>query len=135
MRLAIVSEIIPAAKRGRYMAILEGLLAAGLHHRRPDEPSAPLLVRLARGIPLVRRSRRSSCFVIRLYVPESPRWLAERGRHEEAGLLMAKIERPSVAGLGGRELPPAVTAPARGRRPSAASRFSSSGPAPTSAAP
>jgi MFS transporter, putative metabolite:H+ symporter len=119
--LAIVSEIIPAAKRGRYVAILEGFwplgfIAAGLL-------SLLLLtwfdwrsVFLCQAIPAL------FVFVIRMYVPESPRWLAARGRHEEAGLLMAKIEAAVRRRLGGRELPPAVTAPPTG--PAAVRRFS-----------
>ena len=119
--LAIVSEIIPAAKRGRYMAILEGFwplgfITAGLL-------SLLLLtwfdwrsVFLCQAIPAV------FVFVVRMYVPELPRWLAERGRHEEAGLVMDKIEAAVRRRLGGRELPPAVTAPSTG--PAAVRRFS-----------
>ena len=119
--LAIVSEIIPAAKRGRYMAILEGFwplgfITAGLLSLLLLSWFDWRSVFLCQAIPAV------FVFVIRMYVPESPRWLAERGRHEEAGLLMAKIEAAVRQRLGGRELPPAVTAPPTG--PAAVRRFS-----------
>ena len=89
--LAIVSEFIPAAKRGRYMAILEGFwplgfITAGLMSLLLLSWFDWRAVFLCQAIPAL------FVFVIRMYVPESPRWLAERGRHEEAGLVMARIE-------------------------------------------
>jgi putative MFS transporter len=120
--LAIVAEIVPAAKRGRYMAILEGFwplgfIAAGLLSLLLLSWFDWRSVFLCQAIPAL------FVFVVRLYVPESPRWLAARGRHEEAGLIMARIEAAVRRRLGGRELPPpAVTAPPTG--PAAVRRFS-----------
>jgi MFS transporter, putative metabolite:H+ symporter len=121
--LAIVSEIIPAAKRGRYVAVLEGFwplgfIAAGLLSLLLLAWFDWRAVFFGQAIPAV------FVFVVRLYVPESPRWLAERGRHGEALLLMAKIEAAVRRRLGGsRELPPpvAITPPSG---PAAIRRFS-----------
>jgi len=54
--------------------------------------------------------------VIRIFVPESPRWLADRGRSEEAEKVMAKIEAKVQARLpAGQTLTPVAPRPARAR--------------------
>jgi putative MFS transporter len=45
------------------------------------------------------------CFLVQRAVPESPRWLAERGRTEEAAEVMTKIEA-EVERVTGQPLPP-----------------------------
>ena len=119
--LAIVSEIIPAAKRGRYIAILEGFwplgfITAGLL-------SLLLLSggRLALRCSSVRRSRRSSSSssAVRARVaPLAGRARAPRGSRAAHGQDSRRAVRRR---LGGRELPPAVTAPPTG--PAAVRRF------------
>ena len=104
---SIVSEILPAKKRGKYMALLEGFwpigfIAAGLLCYGVLSVSDWRTVFYLEAIPAV------FLLFIRLWVPESPRWLATRGRNKEASAVLDKIERKVMARTGGRELPPPV---------------------------
>ncbi len=47
---------------------------------------------------------------VRLGLPESPRWLAQHGRHEEADRITSEMERQVMAETG-RPLPPAIVLP------------------------
>src|SRR5436309_7198929 len=85
---AMLSEVMPAKQRGRYVALLEGFWPIGF-------VCAGLLaffvlpawgwrgVFVALGIPAV------FVLVVRQLVPESPRWLESRGRHIDADRIMA----------------------------------------------
>lgn len=116
--LAIVSEFVPTAKRGRYLAILEGFwplgfIAAGLLSWFFLTHFTWREMFLCQAIPAL------FLFVVRFFVPESPRWLADRGRTEEAEKVMSEIERKVVARLpAGTTLdePRPVVAVARGVR-------------------
>ena len=102
--LAIVCEMIPALQRGRYIAILEGFWPIGFI-------TAGLLSLVIlpywgwRGVFLLQAIPALFVFVIRRYVPESPRWLAERGRSVDAEKVMGEIETKVKRRLGGAELP------------------------------
>src|SRR3954462_5283045 len=94
--LAIVSEFLPTAKRGRYLAIMEGFwplgfIAAGCLSYVLLSYFDLRAVFLAQAVPAL------FLFVIRFLVPESPRWLADRGRHDEADRVMATIETKVAA--------------------------------------
>jgi putative MFS transporter len=96
--LAIVSEFLPTAKRGRYLAILEGFwplgfIAAGLLSWFFLANFTWREMFLAQAIPAL------FLFVVRFFVPESPRWLADRGRTDEAEKVMAEIEAKVLARL------------------------------------
>jgi MFS transporter, putative metabolite:H+ symporter len=102
--LAIASEFLPAGIRGLYMAILEGFwplgfITAGLLSLLLLQYFDWRAVFLAQAIPAV------FLFVIRLFVPESPRWLAAHGRHAEADRVMSEIESRVAANLDGAPLP------------------------------
>src|SRR4029077_12502273 len=81
--LPLVQEFIPAYKRGWVSALITTLLPAG-----------SMLAGLAawqllpivgwRGLFLVGLVPLVLVFMIRYWVPESPRWLIRMGRHEEA---------------------------------------------------
>jgi len=97
--LAIVSEFVPAANRGRYAAIMEGFwplgfIAAGCLSLVLLGSYGWRSVFIAQAIPAL------FLFVVRFFVPESPRWLADQGRAAEANAVMAEIERNVSARLG-----------------------------------
>jgi putative MFS transporter len=101
---SIVSEIIPARVRGRYLALLEGFwplgfIAAGLIAH------AVLPIGGWRWVFLIEAAPAVLVFVVRLLVPESPRWLAVRGRMAAAEEVMQKFERAVSARLGDAVLP------------------------------
>lgn len=100
---SIVSEIIPARQRGRYMALLEGFwplgfLAAGLLSLAVLSVADWRWVFFLEGVPAI------FVLVIRRVVPESPRWLADRGHFERAEAVMTQIETAVRERSGGREL-------------------------------
>lgn len=96
--LAIVSEFVPARKRGLYAAIMEGFwplgfIAAGCLSLVLLGQYGWRSIFIAQAIPAL------FLFVVRAFVPESPRWLADRGRDAEAGAVMTEIERNVSARL------------------------------------
>ncbi len=105
--LAIVSEFLPTAKRGRYLAILEGFwplgfIVAGLISLVLLQYFDWRSVFLAQAIPAL------FLFVIRFLVPESPRWLVDHGHDDEADRVMKQIEAKVVDRMGGKPLPEPV---------------------------
>lgn len=96
---AIAAEITPKAHRGRYIAFLEGFWPIGLICSGMIALVAlPLggwrLVFIIEGVPAL------FLFVVRRIIPESPRWLVEAGRVEEAGHVMADMERRVIEASG-----------------------------------
>ena len=103
--LSIVSEIVPAGKRGRYVAILEGFwpfgfIAAGV--------LAYFCLPLIgwRGIFIVLAIPSVFVFVIRKAVPESPRWLEDSGQIEKANAVVTEFESQVMKSAGLTSLPP-----------------------------
>lgn len=104
---SIVSELIPARSRGRYIAVLEGFwplgfIAAGLLCL------AILSKENWRTIFLIEAIPAAFVLVIRQFVPESPRWLADHGYLDRAEAVIAAIESKVVARLKGKPLPQPV---------------------------
>ncbi|SPA32636.1 MFS transporter [Cupriavidus taiwanensis] len=119
--LSMVSEIVPAKSRGKYVAILEGFWPIGFI-------AAGALTYLLlpvigwRGIFIALAVPAVFVFVVRRMVPESPRWLEDVGRKSEADTVMAGIEQ-RVERASGRPLP-AVSATFGGAQaPSRKARF------------
>jgi putative MFS transporter len=122
---AMVSEIVPASVRGKYIAILEGFWAVG--YVLSGAISFFVLPYLGwRWAFVVVGLLSLVVLAVRRTMPESPRWLAEVGRHAEAESVMATMER-AVTRATGRPLPPVAPrsgppegpgfpAPAPGRR-------------------
>lgn len=113
--LAIVSEFLPALKRGRYLAILEGFwpigfIVAGLLSFFFLTYFDWRTMFLFQAVPAV------FLFVIRIFVPESPRWLADRGKLDEAEKVMGQIEANVAKRLpSGQKLAEPKPLPARAR--------------------
>jgi MFS transporter, putative metabolite:H+ symporter len=104
---SIVSEILPAAKRGRYIAFLEGFwpigfIASGLLSYFVLQVSDWHTVFILQAVPAL------IVLVIRRFVPESPRWLASHGHADRAEKVMQEIESKVSARLDGKQLPPAT---------------------------
>jgi putative MFS transporter len=109
--LAMVSEIVPARSRGRYVAILEGFwplgfIAAGI--------VAYLFLPVIgwRGIFIALSVPAVFVFVVRRMVPESPRWLEDAGRMQEADDVTTRFERRVLTASGRSSLPPVAEASA-----------------------
>src|SRR5580692_12871228 len=101
---SMVSEIIPAERRGRYIAYLEGFwplgfIASGLSIYAVLSVADWHWVFILQAIPAL------FVLVIRRYVPESPRWLAASGQSERAEAVMQEIESKVSARLAGQPLP------------------------------
>ncbi|QET05065.1 MFS transporter [Cupriavidus pauculus] len=100
----LMSEFIPAQKRGKYLALMDGnwpiaFISAGLMSYYVLSAYSWRTMFLLGAIPAV------FLIVVRRYVPESPRWLESRGRHDEAARIVDRIERNVMRRLGLSSLP------------------------------
>ena len=107
--LSMVSELVPAKSRGRYVAVLEGFwplgfIAAGLL------TFACLAAIGWRGIFIVLAVPAVFVFIVRRFVPESPRWLEDQGRMDEADFVTTNFEAKVMASLGVSSLPAFIAA-------------------------
>jgi putative MFS transporter len=105
---AYVSELVPQAHRGRAFAFNQTVQFVAV-------PVVALISYLLvprtlmgwdgwRWVVLLGAAGAIFIWMIRLGLPESPRWLAQRGRHAEAESIMQSIEA-AVRAETGRELP------------------------------
>ena len=114
---AMVSEFVPANVRGKYIAIMEGFWAVGFV--MSGTISYFLLPYLGWRYVFVAVGLLSAVvFLVRRSIPESPRWLADKGRFAEADAVMTMMER-EVEKRTGKPLPPAqlIVAPAHHQSP------------------
>jgi len=103
----LLSEFIPAKRRGKYLALMDGnwpiaFICAGLMSYYVLASYSWRTMFLLGAIPAV------FLFVIRRYVPESPRWLESKGRHAEASNIVDGIEGEVKKILKVDSLPPIV---------------------------
>lgn len=109
-----ICELVPRTIRGRAFAFNQAvqfsvvpvvaLIAWWL------VPLSPLGLDGWRWVVLIGAFSAICVWIIRARVPESPRWLAEQGRVEQAEQVMAKLET-QVAAEYGRPLPPVTAKP------------------------
>ncbi len=114
---AMVSEFVPANVRGKYIAIMEGFWAVGFV--LSGSISYFLLPYLGwRWVFVAVGLLSAVVFVVRRNIPESPRWLAEKGRLDEADGVMRTMER-EVELRTGKPLPSAqqLSAPPHRQNP------------------
>lgn len=121
-----LTEFVPPQKRGRLQGLMAVFVVSGL-------PVAGLI-----GLLLIPSFGWRAMFVLggvgalgvwyaRKSLPESPRWLDSVGRHDEADVILRRIEAEVTAERGGKPLPsPASTRPGASAQPalSFASLFS-----------
>ncbi|QEW03071.1 MFS transporter [Microbacterium lushaniae] len=110
-----VSEFAPARIRGRLIVILEAFWAIGWtaaaligYFVVPASADGWRWAFALGAVPAV------YALVVRWGLPESPRWLARRGRHAEADRIVAEFEGTAAAPAARDTQPPAV-APAAAR--------------------
>ena len=114
---AMVSEFVPANVRGKYIAIMEGFWAVGFV--LSGTISYFLLPYLGWRYVFVAVGLLSGVvFLVRRNIPESPRWLAEKGRLKEADAILTMMENEVVKRTG-QPLPPAalISAPPHHQSP------------------
>ncbi|WP_245411906.1 MFS transporter [Methylocella silvestris] len=88
---AMVSEIVPANVRGKYIAFMEGFWAIG--YVLSGAISFFILPYLGWRWAFAFVGMLSLVvFLVRRSMPESPRWLVEHGRYEEAEAVMSHME-------------------------------------------
>ncbi|MEX3899132.1 MFS transporter [Paraburkholderia sp. BR10954] len=103
----LLSEFVPAASRGRLIALMDGFWPLGFitsgvvsYFVLPNFGWRSEFALLA--IPAV------FVLIVRRVVPESPRWLEHRARHEEADRILAGIEAKVMRSANVSQLPAPV---------------------------
>jgi putative MFS transporter len=96
---AVLSEIIPANVRAKYIAFMEGFWAVGFIL---SGAISYLVLPIAgwRWVFVVVGLLSAVVFWVRQSLLESPRWLADHGRLEEAETVMSRMEAGVAAALG-----------------------------------
>ncbi|MCD9120419.1 MULTISPECIES: MFS transporter [unclassified Cupriavidus] len=102
----LLSEFIPARQRGKYLALMDGnwpiaFICAGLMSYYVLSAYDWRTMFMLGAVPAL------FLFVVRRYVPESPRWLESKGRHEEAARVVDGIESTVMRRLKLTSLPEA----------------------------
>jgi len=118
---AYITELVPSRMRGRAFAVNQSIMFIAV----PVVaflawwlvPLAPYGVEGWRWVVLIGAAASMIVWVLRLFLPESPLWLARHGRGEEALRILATLEAAS----GGGSQP--TTSPARQVRPVARVNF------------
>ena len=89
---AMVSEFVPADKRAKYIAIMEGFWAVGFVL---SGAISYYILPLAgwRWVFVIVGLLAAFVFIVRRNIPESPRWLADRQKYAEADQVMKGIEK------------------------------------------
>ena len=100
---AYINEFIGARRRGRFFLLYEAMFLAGLVGAGLI---GSLLVPIYGWKAMFIVGLVPSCLMIplRLFMSESPRWLAANGRYEEADRIVSRLEKSATAG--GRPLNP-----------------------------
>jgi putative MFS transporter len=120
---AYITELVPQHMRGRAMAFNQAVMFAAAPVAAILSywlvPIAPYGIDGWRWVVLIGCVGAVAVWFIRRAVPESPRWLAQKGRTEEAARVVAAIET-RVAAQYGQPLPPPVPVVKTSRPPTVA---------------
>lgn len=121
---AYITELVPSWMRGRAFAINQAVMLTAVPVVAALSwwlvPLAPYGIDGWRWVVLIGAAASMVIWVLRLYVPESPLWLARHGRAAEADKIMRKLE--ATAGAAGAR-PAASVAITPARAPIPASGF------------
>lgn len=97
---AYITELVPSRMRGRAFAVNQAVMFTAVPVVAALAwwlvPIAPYGVDGWRWVVLIGAAGSMAIWVLRLFVPESPLWLARNGRPDEADRILARLE--SVAG-------------------------------------
>src|SRR3954463_2435292 len=107
---AYITELVPSRMRGRAFAVNQSIMFIAV----PVVaflawwlvPLAPYGVEGWRWVVLIGAAASMVIWVLRLFVPESPLWLARHGRGEEAYRIMATLEASGGNTAAARPAPP-----------------------------
>ena len=104
-----VSELVPKSMRGRAFAFNQGVqfsvvpVVAFVAYQLV--PISPFGIDGWRWVVVIGSTGALFVWFIRRAIPESPRWLINQGRLDEAEAVTASIEAKVIADLGGKSLP------------------------------
>jgi len=117
---AYITELVPSWMRGRAFAINQAVMFIAVPAVAFLSwwlvPLSPYGVDGWRWVVLIGAAGSMVIWVLRLFVPESPLWLARHGRAEEADKILTRLETASGAALA-QPKRPAATPPARAAQP------------------
>ena len=113
---AYITELVPSWMRGRAFAVNQAIMFIAV----PIVaflawwlvPLSPFGIDGWRWVVLIGAAASMVIWIVRLFVPESPLWLARHGRTEEAAKILAMLEASAGAGRTRPETRPGAT-PAR----------------------
>jgi len=113
---AFISEMVPRAQRGRAIAFSQGVSFFAVPVCAFTAwllvPNDPFGIAGWRFVMLIGASGALVVWFLQRNLPESPRWLLERGREAEAEMVTQRLEAWAVADLGNALPEPLVRAPA-----------------------
>jgi MFS transporter, putative metabolite:H+ symporter len=93
---AYVTELVPSSMRGRAFAINQAVILSAVPIVAALSwwlvPLSPYGIDGWRWVVLIGAAASMVIWVLRLYVPESPLWLARHGRSRDADAIMRKLE-------------------------------------------
>src|SRR5438552_8054574 len=98
---AYITELVPSWMRGRAFAVNQAVMFTAVPVVAALAwwlvPLSPFGVDGWRWVVLIGAAGSMVIWILRLYVPESPLWLARHGRGEEAAKILAMLETSAVA--------------------------------------
>ena len=113
---AYITELVPSWMRGRAFAVNQAVMFIAVPIVAFLSwwlvPLSPYGIDGWRWMVLIGAAGSMVIWVLRLYVPESPLWLARHGRGDEADKIMRRLEA-SVSASSSRPKAPPAAAPAR----------------------
>jgi putative MFS transporter len=113
---AYITELVPSWMRGRAFAVNQAVMFTAVPVVAALAwwlvPIAPYGIDGWRWVVLIGAAGSMAIWILRLFVPESPLWLARNGRMQEADRILGAME--ASAGAGPHPLSRSAVAPARG---------------------